>query len=82
LLTYFGMIQNYDKFSRWNAESGKKIRHFEIFIFIQQWLTKNMWSIGATICIFSNKLQNISFKNSFIWKSEKRLKKTHNPLVK
>ncbi len=39
--------------------------------FIQQWLTQNMWSIGATICIFNNKLQNISLKNSFIWKSEK-----------
>ncbi len=35
LLTYFGMIQNYDKFSKWNAESRKKITHFEIFIFIQ-----------------------------------------------
>jgi len=23
LLTYFGMIQNYHKVSRWNAESGK-----------------------------------------------------------
>jgi hypothetical protein len=23
LLTYFGMIQNYDKISRWNAKSGK-----------------------------------------------------------
>jgi hypothetical protein len=31
--------------------------------------------IGATICIFNNKLQKISFKNSFIWKSEKRSKK-------
>jgi pantothenate kinase len=59
-----------------------KFTHFDIFIFIQQWLTQNIWSIGAIICIFSNKLQNISFKNSFIWKSEKWLKKTHNPFVK
>jgi hypothetical protein len=56
--------------------------HFEIFIIIQQWLTQNMWSIGATICIFNNKLQNISFKNSFIWKSEKGLKKINSPFVK
>jgi len=56
--------------------------HFEIFIFIQQWLTQNMWFIGTIICIFNIKLQKISFKNSFIWKSEKRLKKTHNPFVK
>ncbi len=59
-----------------------KLTHFEIFIFIQQWLTQKILSIGAIICIFSNKLQNISFKNSFIWKSEKWLKKTHNPFVK
>jgi hypothetical protein len=40
--------------------------HFEKSIFIQQWLTQNMWSIGATICIFNNNLQNISFrKNSY-----------------
>jgi hypothetical protein len=37
--------------------------HFENFIFIQQWLTEDMWSIGATICIFDNKLQKISFTN-------------------
>jgi hypothetical protein len=51
-----------------------KSTHFEKFIFIQQWLTQNMWSIGATICIFNNKLQKISFKNSLIWKSEKTKK--------
>jgi hypothetical protein len=56
--------------------------HFEIFIIIQQWLTQNMWSIRANICIFNNKLQNISFKNSFIWKNEKRLKKINSPFVK
>ncbi len=59
-----------------------KFTHFEKFIFIQQRLTQKMWCIGATICILNNKLQNISFKNSFIWKSEKWLKKTHNPFVK
>jgi hypothetical protein len=62
------MIQIYDKFSRWNA----KFTHIEKFIFIQQWLTQNMWSIGATMCIFYNKLQKISFKKKFIWKSEKK----------
>ncbi len=53
-----------------------KFTHIEKFIFIQQWLTQNMWSIGATICIFDSKLQKISFKNSFIWKNEKWLKRT------
>jgi hypothetical protein len=43
-----------------------KFTHFEKIIFIQKWFKKNMWSIGATICIFNNKLQKISFKkNSF-----------------
>ncbi len=59
----------------------QNLHTFEIFIFIQQWLTQNMWSIGATMCIFYNKVQKISFKNSFMWKSEKRLKRTHNPFV-
>jgi len=54
--------------------------HFENLILIQKWLTQNMWSINATICIFNNKLQKISFKNSFIWKSEKWLKNTHSPV--
>jgi hypothetical protein len=52
-----------------------KYTHFEKFIFILEWFTQNMWSIGATICIFNNKLQKISFKNSLIWKGEKWLKR-------
>jgi hypothetical protein len=70
------MIQNYDKISKWNTKSTQ----FEIFIFSQQWLTPNIWSIGVTINIFNNKLQKISLKNSFIWKSE-NTKRTHNPFV-
>jgi hypothetical protein len=58
-----------------------KFTHFEKIIFIQQLLTKIMWSIEATICIL-NKLQKISLKKKFIWKNEKGLKKTHNPFVK
>jgi hypothetical protein len=45
--------------------------HFEIFIFILEWLTQNMWSIGATICIFNNKLQNISCKKTSYEKVKK-----------
>jgi len=59
-----------------------KSTHFEKIIFIQQWLTQNMWYIGATICILNNKLQKISFKNSFIWKNEKGLEKIDSPFVK
>jgi len=59
-----------------------KFTQFENFIFIQQWLTQNLWSIGEIIYIFNNKLQKISFKNSFIWKNEKILKKAQSPFVK
>ncbi len=72
------MIQNYDKFSRWNEKST----HFEIFLFIQQWLTQNLWYIEATICILNKQFQKNSLKNSFIQKSEKGLKRIHNPFVK
>jgi hypothetical protein len=71
MINFQGEIQNLAKFTL-----------LEIFIVIQQWLTQNIWSIEATKCIFNNKLQKISFKNSFIWKNEKWLKKTHNPFVK
>jgi hypothetical protein len=59
-----------------------KPTHFKKIISIQRWLTQNMWYIQAIICILNNKLQNISFKNSFIWKSEKIFKNIQNPFVK
>jgi len=34
-----------------------------------------MWYIRATMFVFNNNLQKNSFKNSFVWKSEKKLKK-------
>jgi len=39
-----------------------KFTHFEIFIFIQDWLTQNILSIGATICIFNSKMQRFHSK--------------------
>ncbi len=56
--------------------------HFVKFIFIQQWLTQNMWFNAVTIGILNSKLQKISFKKNFIWKNEKELKRIHNPFVK
>jgi hypothetical protein len=76
------MIQNYDKFSRWYAKFGKIYVHIEKFIFIQQQLTQSMWYIGETTRIFNKKLQKNSLKISFIWKSEKWLKRSHNYFVK
>jgi len=77
-LVWFKIMINFQD----EMQNLTKFTHFEKFIFIQQWLTQNMWSIGATMCIFSNKLQKISFKNSFIWKSEKKFKNTHSPFIK
>ncbi len=64
-----GMIWNYDYFSRWNMKNLAKSAHFEKFILLQQLLTKKRY-IGATICNFKNKLQNISFKNLLYEKNE------------
>jgi hypothetical protein len=59
------MIQNYDKFWRWNIEFDKNYTLWKIHIYSTK-LTQNMWSIGLTICMFNKKLQKISLKNSFI----------------
>jgi hypothetical protein len=77
-LVWFRIMINFQD----EMQNPTKFTHFEKFMSIQQWLTQNIWSIGATICIFYNKLQKISFKNSFIWKSEKKLEKIHIPFVK
>jgi len=74
------MIENYDKFSRWNAKFGR-ITHFEKFIFINKWLPQDVWSIGATTCIFNNKLQNISLKKIHM-KKWKKTKKDSQPFCK
>jgi hypothetical protein len=63
-LVWFKIMINFKD----ETQNLPKFTHFEKFIFIQQWFTQNMWSIGAIICIFNNKLQKISFKTSFIWK--------------
>jgi hypothetical protein len=67
------MIQSYDKFSRQNTKFGKMFTLWKIHIYSKM-LSQNMSSIGEII--FNNRLQNISFKNSFIWKSGKDKKKT------
>ncbi len=78
ILVWFKIMINFQN----EMQNLAEFTHFEKFIFIQQWLTQNMRSIGATTCIFNNKLQKISFKNSFIWKSEKWIKRMHNPFIK
>jgi hypothetical protein len=75
------MIPNYDEFSKWNAKFDKIYTLWKIHIYSTMINTK-MWYIGATICIFYNKLQKVSFQKKFIWNNEKKLKKTHNPFVK
>jgi len=77
ILVWFKIMINFQD----ETQNLTKFTHFEKFIFIQQWLTQNMWSIGAIVCIFNNKLQKISLKKNFIWKSEKWLKITHSPFI-
>ncbi len=55
IVSIFIMIQNYYKFSRWNAKFSKIYTLWKIHIYSTD-LTQNMWYIGATICIFNNKL--------------------------
>ncbi len=59
-----------------------KLAHSRKFIVIQWRLIQKMWCIGETINIFNNKLQNVLFENSFLCKSEKDQKMTHNPFTK
>jgi len=60
----------------------EKCTHFEIFIFIQQWLIQTCDLLRQLYVFFYNKLQKNSFKNSFIWKNEKWLKNIHSPFIK
>jgi hypothetical protein len=63
MITCFGMIWNYDKFSRWNTKSGKICALWKNFI-SPNLIVKNKWHTGATINKKYIKFQNISFKNS------------------
>jgi hypothetical protein len=68
-LVWFKVMINFQD----ETQNLAKCAHFDKFIFIKKWLSQNMSSIGGII--FNNKLQNISFKISFIWKSGKDWKK-------
>jgi hypothetical protein len=58
-----------------------KSTHFEIFIFIQQWLMQNMCCIGTNKCIINNFAKDF-IQKKFIWKNKKGLKMIHDPFVK
>jgi hypothetical protein len=45
-----------------------KYMHFQKFVFMQIWLLKTIWHIGATINTMYKKFQNISFENSSLGK--------------
>jgi hypothetical protein len=64
MLTCFGTIWNYDKFSRQNTKFSKIYILSKIRIYSKFYFLKNK-HIGAT----TNKMfQNISFENSSFWK--------------
>ncbi len=66
MLTCFGMLWNYDKFSRENTNFSKKFTLLKTII-DSKLIVKSKWHIGATI----NKIKkspNISLENSSLWK--------------
>jgi hypothetical protein len=63
-----------------NGEKYGKIYTLWKFIFIQQWLTKRMWSIRETICILVTSYK--IFHSKLISYEKIKLKKTHNLFVK
>ncbi len=75
ILVWFKIIINFQN----EMQNLTKFTHFENFIFIQQWLTQNMWSIGATTCFLIISCKRFHSK---ILSYEKILKKTHNPFIK
>jgi len=67
VLTCFGMIWNYDKFSRWNTKFGKMCILSKIRI-SPNLIVKKIWHLGATINTIYKKFQTISFENSSLVK--------------
>jgi hypothetical protein len=62
MLTCFGMIWNYNKFSRqntWNSYKNNALSNFYLLKF-----DSKKKKIGATINTINRKFQNISFENS------------------
>jgi len=49
-----------------------KFTHFEKFIFVQQWLTQNVWLIGAAICIFDKQVEKYFIQKNFHVKKWKK----------
>jgi len=49
--------------------------HFEIFIFIQQWITKNMWYIGQLYVFLITSLQKFWNSKFSLYKNVKGAKK-------
>jgi hypothetical protein len=59
-----------------------KFAHFEKFIFNQKMINTKHVMYWSNYMYFNNKLQKISFKNSFIWKNEKDYNNIHNLFIK
>jgi hypothetical protein len=70
-MNVFGMIWNYDQFKDWIY---KEFTHLKKIILIQQWF-KNVMYWNKCKTLKNNKLQKISFKNSFVWKNYFEIKK-------
>jgi len=67
MLTCFGMIWNYDKFSRWNIESEQNLCTFKNSYF-SKFDCKKTHDILGTINTIYKTFQNISLENSSLRK--------------
>jgi hypothetical protein len=74
------MIQNYDKFFKWNTKSSKIYALWKIHIYSTMINTKHVIYWGNYVFLITS-CKKITLNNSFIWKNEKRLKMIHNPFI-
>jgi hypothetical protein len=65
---FLGMIWNCGHFKKWNIKSIKNFHAFKSSNLFKM-INRKMLCIRETFNIFYNKLQKLSFKNSFAWKS-------------
>jgi hypothetical protein len=67
VLTCFGMILNYEIFSRQNTKFGKICTFSKIYL-SPNLIVKEKWHIGEIINTIYKRFQNISFENSSLGK--------------
>lgn len=75
------MIQNYDKFSIWNAKFNKIFTLWKFYIYLTM-INKKHVMYWDNYMYFLIQVAKDFIQIFFIWKSEKGLKKIPSPFVK